>query len=109
MFWQTQWYEVVFSRRLCRVNDPTLLNKESVRAMVTLIAQSLVDYPDAVRVEAVTTHGVTTLNVRVAPADTGKIIGKQGRTARSIRILVSGAGMKLCHRYALNIVRPDEM
>ena len=47
------------------------------------------------------------LEIRVAPGDVGKVIGKQGRTARSMRTLLSAAGMKLHKRYSLDIVEDE--
>ncbi len=76
---------------------------ESVQQLVLMIAQSLVDESDAVTVECFEEGGAITLNLHVANEDAGKIIGKQGRTARSIRTIISAAGMKLRRRYALNI------
>ena len=76
-----------------------LLMKEIVRA--------LVDEPSAVEVEAVPDNDVTVLRLRVAPSDIGKVIGKQGRTARSMRTILSAASMKLQHRFALDIVEED--
>jgi predicted RNA-binding protein YlqC (UPF0109 family) len=63
----------------------------------------LVDEPDKVSVAQV--EGDTTvLELRVAPGDLGKVIGKQGRTARSMRTLLGAAGMKLGRRYTLEII-----
>jgi len=75
-----------------------------VRALVEQIAKSLVDEPDQVSVQAVEGEQVTVLELRVAPNDLGKVIGKQGRTARSIRAILSAAGMKLHKRFTLEIV-----
>jgi uncharacterized protein len=76
---------------------------ESMLHLVLEIAKALVDQSDAVDVELVEENGSATLNLRVAQSDVGKVIGKQGRTARSIRALLSAAGMKLHKRYDLNI------
>jgi len=75
-----------------------------VRALVEQIAKSLVDEPDQVSVQAVEGEQVTVLELRVAPNDLGKVIGKQGRTARSIRAILGAAGMKLHKRFTLEIV-----
>lgn len=75
-----------------------------VRALVEQIAQALVDAPDQVQVTAVEDGEATVLELRVAQTDLGKVIGKQGRTAKSIRTLLSAASMKLKKRYTLEII-----
>ena len=72
--------------------------------LVTEIARALVDNPDSVVVEAIHEQEGTVLRLHVAPSDVGKVIGKQGRTARSLRTILSAASMKIKHRYALDIV-----
>ena len=67
----------------------------------------LVDETAAVEVDCLEENGITTLNLRVAPEDVGKVIGKQGRTARSLRTILSASGMKLHRRYCLNIEEDD--
>ena len=75
-----------------------------VRALVEHIAKALVDEPEQVAVRAIDGEQVTVLELRVSPNDLGKVIGKQGRTARSIRTIVGAAGMKLKKRYTLEIL-----
>jgi predicted RNA-binding protein YlqC (UPF0109 family) len=75
-----------------------------VKELVTEIAKALVDSPDEVVVREVAGEQVTVLELRVAPTDLGKVIGKQGRTARSIRTLLGAAGMKLNRRFTLEIL-----
>ena len=75
-----------------------------VRALVEQIAQALVDAPDQVQVTAVEDGEATVLELRVAQTDLGKVIGKQGRAAKSIRTLLSAASMKLKKRYTLEII-----
>jgi predicted RNA-binding protein YlqC (UPF0109 family) len=75
-----------------------------VKELVTEIAKALVDIPDEVAVREITGEQVTILELRVAPTDLGKVIGKQGRTARSIRTLLGAAGMKLNRRFTLEIL-----
>ena len=77
--------------------------------LVSGIARLLVDLPDQVFIEAVSTQDETVLRLRVAHGDVGKIIGKQGRTARSLRTIISAASMKLKHRFSLDIVEEDEV
>ncbi|HKU21041.1 MAG TPA: KH domain-containing protein [Terriglobales bacterium] len=75
-----------------------------MRALVEQIARALVDEPGQVSVQSVDGEQVTVLELRVAPGDLGKVIGKQGRTARSIRTILSAAGMKLRKRFTLEIL-----
>ena len=75
-----------------------------MRALVEQIARALVDEPEQVSVQSVDGEQVTVLELRVAPNDLGKVIGKQGRTARSIRTILSAAGMKLRKRFTLEIL-----
>jgi len=75
-----------------------------VKELVSEIAKALVDSPDEVLVKEVEGEQVTVLELRVAPSDLGKVIGKQGRTARSIRTLLGAAGMKLNRRFTLEIL-----
>lgn len=75
-----------------------------MKELVEQIAKVLVDNPDQVSVRAVEGEQVTVLELRVAPTDLGKVIGKQGRTARSIRTILGAAGMKVRKRYTLEIL-----
>ncbi len=75
-----------------------------MRVLVEQIAKALVDEPEQVSVQAVDGEQVTVLELRVSPADLGKVIGKQGRTARSIRTILGAAGMKLHKRFTLEIL-----
>ena len=76
----------------------------TVKELVELIAQALVDQPDKVNVSQIEGEQSTILELKVAPEDLGKVIGKQGRTARAIRIILGAAGMKLKRRYNLEII-----
>jgi predicted RNA-binding protein YlqC (UPF0109 family) len=75
-----------------------------VKDLVQEIAKALVDIPEEVQVREVEGEQTTVLELRVAPSDLGKVIGKQGRTARSIRTLLGAAGMKLNRRFTLEIL-----
>ena len=75
-----------------------------MRLLVEEIAKALVDEPEQVQVHAVDGEQTTVLELRVAPNDLGKVIGKQGRTARSIRTILGAASMKLKKRYTLEIL-----
>jgi predicted RNA-binding protein YlqC (UPF0109 family) len=75
-----------------------------MKELVEEIAKSLVDIPEEVAVREVEGEQATLLELRVAASDLGKVIGKQGRTARSIRTLLGAAGMKLNRRFTLEIL-----
>ena len=75
-----------------------------IKELVADIAPALVDEPAQVLVREVEGEQVTVLELRVSPEDLGKVIGKQGRTARSIRTLLGAAGMKLNRRFTLEIL-----
>lgn len=77
---------------------------DNMQELVTEIAKALVDDPAAVVVETVERDESTVLRLRVAPADVGKVIGKQGRTARSMRTILGAVSMKHHHRYTLDIL-----
>jgi len=79
-----------------------------MRMLVEQIAQALVDAPAEVKVEAVEDGDATVLELRVAQTDRGKVIGKQGRTAKSIRTILGAASMKLKRRYTLDIVEDED-
>jgi predicted RNA-binding protein YlqC (UPF0109 family) len=80
------------------------MNGMSIKELVEEIAKALVDIPEQVSVREVQGERSTLLELRVAPSDLGKVIGRQGRTARSVRTLLSAAGMKLNRRFELDIV-----
>jgi len=75
-----------------------------MKELLELIAKALVDNPDQVAVSEVAGEQTTILELRVAQEDLGKVIGKQGRTARAIRTILSAAGMKLRKRFHLEII-----
>jgi predicted RNA-binding protein YlqC (UPF0109 family) len=75
-----------------------------MKDLIEAIAKALVDNPQEVAVRAVEGEQVTVLELRVHPSDLGKVIGKQGRTARSIRTILNAAGMKLKKRFTLEIL-----
>lgn len=75
-----------------------------MKQLIEDIARSLVDVPEEVVVTTVDGEQVTVIELKVAPGDLGKVIGKQGRTARSIRTILGAAGMKLNRRYTLEIL-----
>ncbi len=75
-----------------------------MRALVEQIAKALVDEPEQVSVQQVDGEQVVVLELRVAPNDLSKVIGRQGRTARSLRTILGAAGMKLHKRFTLEIL-----
>jgi len=72
---------------------------DAVRRIIKL----MVDYPENVKVESVPMTEGSSLRVSVDPADIGKVIGKQGRTARSLRVIVTAMGMASKQRISLDI------
>jgi predicted RNA-binding protein YlqC (UPF0109 family) len=80
---------------------------KNMAELVTEIARALVDSPESVSVEAIHEGEGTVLRLRVAASDIGKVIGKQGRTARSLRTILAAASMKLRHRFSLDIVEEE--
>jgi len=75
-----------------------------MKELVESIARALVDSPEEVSVAEVEGEQTTVLELRVAQPDLGKVIGKQGRTARAIRTILGAAGMKLRKRFVLEIL-----
>jgi len=81
---------------------------DNMQELVAEIARALVDDPASVVVESVQHDENTVLRLRVAPQDVGKVIGKQGRTARSMRTILGAVSMKLHHRFTLDILEEDK-
>jgi predicted RNA-binding protein YlqC (UPF0109 family) len=75
-----------------------------MRDLVEQIARALVDNPDSVKVTEIEGEQTTVLELRVAQEDLGKVIGKQGRTARAVRTILGAAGMKIRKRFVLEIL-----
>jgi predicted RNA-binding protein YlqC (UPF0109 family) len=108
---------LLFAHRFNVIKTPTQEVKGTIMTQVDLvqvdelvreIARALVDEPDAVEVEAVNRDENTVLRLRVAAQDVGKVIGKQGRTARSVRTILGAVSMKLHHRFTLDILEEDD-
>jgi predicted RNA-binding protein YlqC (UPF0109 family) len=74
-----------------------------MKELVEAIARALVDHPDDVQVKVVDGPQGAVLELRVHVEDLGKVIGRQGRTAKAMRTLLGAAGMKLRKRYTLEI------
>ena len=75
-----------------------------MKELIKYIAQSLVDTPDKVEVTEVLGEQTSVIELRVAKEDLGKVIGKQGRTAKAIRTILSAASAKLHKRSVLEII-----
>jgi hypothetical protein len=75
-----------------------------MKDLLVEIAKALVDNPEDVQVTEVEGEQTTVLELRVQNEDLGKVIGRQGRTARAIRTLLSAAGMKIHKRFVLEIL-----
>ncbi len=98
---------LTWSEALVPINgDITKLGAEvaAMRDLIEYIAKSLVDRPEDVSVQATEGEKTTIIELRVAQEDLGKVIGKQGRTARAMRILLNAAGTKMGKRCVLEIL-----
>ena len=72
--------------------------------MIEYVARMLVDLPDDVHVNEIEGENTTVIELKVAKSDLGKVIGKQGRTARAVRTILNGASTKLRRRTVLEIL-----
>jgi uncharacterized protein len=81
-----------------------MANAQDIPALMTLLAKALVDAPDEVSVEAFDEDGQVVLELEVAENEVGKIIGRQGRMARSLRTILGAAASKTRKRYQLEIL-----
>jgi predicted RNA-binding protein YlqC (UPF0109 family) len=75
-----------------------------MKELIAQIAKALVDDPDQVFIRSIEGEQTSVFELRVAKSDLGKVIGKQERTATSIRTILSAAGMKLKKRFTLEIL-----
>lgn len=75
-----------------------------MKELVETVCRALVDMPDEVKVTQIDGEQTSILELRVHQSDLGKVIGKQGRTARAIRIILAAAGMKQKRRFNLEII-----
>jgi predicted RNA-binding protein YlqC (UPF0109 family) len=75
-----------------------------MRELLEAIAKALVDNPDQVQVRAIEGEEVTVLELRVHPSDVGQVIGRQGRIATSIRIILIAAGVKIGRRVSIELL-----
>ena len=75
-----------------------------MKELLEAIAKALVDYPDQVQVRAIEGQQLTVLELRVHPSDLGRVIGRQGRMADSIRTILAAAGVKRRKRIRVEIL-----
>ena len=75
-----------------------------MKELVEMIAKALVDSPDQVKVTELDGEQSSIIELRVAPDDVGKVIGKQGRNAQAIRTILGAAGMKIKKRLSMEII-----
>ncbi len=75
-----------------------------LKNLIEQIAKALVDNPDAVQVNEIEGEQTSVIELKVAKEDLGKVIGKQGRTARAMRTILSAASTKLRKRAVLEII-----
>ncbi len=75
-----------------------------MKELISYIAQALVDHPEQVSVSEVEGNQTSVLELKVAKEDLGKVIGKQGRTARAMRTILSAASAKVKKRTVLEII-----
>ncbi len=76
----------------------------NLKELIEYIAKSLVDHPDRVEVKEIAGEKTLIYELRVGQGDLGKVIGKEGRTAKSIRAIISAAAMKQGKRAQLEIL-----
>ena len=72
--------------------------------LVSYIVQSLVDHPEEVKIQEIESDKGTIIELRVSPSDIGKVIGKNGRIAKSLRTILTAAGTKEGKSLSLEIV-----
>jgi predicted RNA-binding protein YlqC (UPF0109 family) len=81
-----------------------IAEEAAMKELIKYIAQALVDKPEAVEVSEVVGEQTSVIELRVAKEDLGKVIGKQGRTAKAMRTILSAASTKLRKRTVLEII-----
>ena len=75
-----------------------------MKELLTYVARNLVDHPEQVSVNEIQSDGETILELRVAPEDTGKVIGRQGSIAKEIRTLIRSVAQRSGKRVSVEIV-----
>jgi predicted RNA-binding protein YlqC (UPF0109 family) len=89
---------------MVRLNDEKSLEVVTMKELIKFMAQALVDFPDQVEVSEVAGEQTSVIELRVAKEDLGKVIGKQGRTAKAMRTILSAASTKIRKRTVLEII-----
>jgi hypothetical protein len=84
--------------------DEEFLEVVTMKDLIKFMAQALVDHPEQVEVSEVTGEQTSVIELRVAKEDLGKVIGKQGRTAKAMRTILSAASAKLHKRTVMEII-----
>lgn len=79
-------------------------NLSPIGSLVEQIAKNIVDAPNGVVVREIIGEQVTVIELRTGPGDLGKVIGRQGRIANAVRVLLGAAGMKLHRRFTLEVL-----
>lgn len=80
------------------------MEEDRMRVLIEYMARSLVDHPDAVRVERISGTHTTIYELRVAQEDMGRVIGKQGRVVNAMRTLVRMVGLREGKRATLEVI-----
>lgn len=75
-----------------------------MKELISLIAKALVDYPEQVKVTEIVGEQTSVIELRVAKEDLGKVIGKQGRTAKAMRTILGAASAKIRKRHVLELI-----
>ncbi len=75
-----------------------------VKEMLAYIVENLVEHPEEIAITQVENHDTVVFQLKVAPSDMGKVIGRQGRIAKEIRVLVKNAGMRENKRILVDIL-----
>ena len=81
-------------------------NEDPIKDLIDYLARNLVDEPDQVEITAVAGDEAVTYEVRVAPTDLGKVIGKQGRIANALRTVAKASAMKNKRKVYVEIIAP---
>ena len=79
---------------------------DSIKALLNYLVKSLVDIPEEVEISEVAGEEAVTFEIRVAPSDLGKVIGKQGRIANALRTVAKSAAMKHKRKVYVEIIAP---
>ncbi len=85
-------------------NEDDLPNEITLKELIQYMAEALVDFPDQVEVTSIESENSVMLELKVAPKDVGKVIGKGGQTAKAMRKILSAAATKLRKKSLLQII-----